>query len=85
MTTFTRRVFGATVLAISLTAACMLYVSGTPLLSLGQSYTTSFANGGSTISGSVEIHWPFVAVCGPGLLGLITLIWPQPKPPRLQS
>jgi len=85
MTTFTRRVLGATVLGVSLAAAFVLYSTSTPLLSLGQSYTTSFANAGSTISGSVEIHWPFVAVCGPGLLGLIALIWPQPKPPRLQS
>jgi len=73
------------VVGASLAAAVVLYSTGTPLLSLGQSYTTSFADGGSAISGSVQIHWPFVAVCGPGLLGLIALIWPQPKPPRLQS
>jgi hypothetical protein len=84
MKTSTRRILGATVLGISLAVGLALYFSGTPLLSLGQWDTTSFPGGGSATSGSIEIHWPFVAVCGPGFLGLIALVWPQRKPPRLQ-
>ncbi len=84
MKTSTRRILGATMLGVSLALALVLYFSGTPLLSLGQWHTTSFI-GGSFICGSVDIHWPFVAVCIPGLLGLAALVWPLPKPPRLPA
>jgi hypothetical protein len=82
MKTSTRRILGATVLGVSLAVALVLYFSGTPLLSLGQWHTSSFT-GESVTCGSVDIHWPCVAVCIPGLLGLAALLWPQPKPPRL--
>jgi hypothetical protein len=81
MTTSNRRVLGAAVLGTSLAIALVAYFSGTPLLSLGQWHTTSFP-GGSTASASIEIHWPFVAVCFSGLLGLLALVWPQRNPPR---
>lgn len=84
MKTSTRRILGATVLGISFAVALLLYSSGTPLLSLGQ-WLTSSSTYGSVSSGSVDIHWPFVAVCIPGLFGLGALLWPRPKPPRLQE
>lgn len=83
MKTSTRRIFGATLLGISLAVTLVLYFSGTPLLSFGQWHTSSFS-GWAAASGSVEVHWPFVAVCLSGFLGLIALVWPQRRPPRLQ-
>jgi hypothetical protein len=80
MKTSIRRILGAVAVGISLAVALVLYVSGTPLLSLGQWHTIP---GTSAATGSIDIHWPFVAVCTSGFLGLVAFIWPQRKPPRL--
>jgi hypothetical protein len=84
MKTSTRKSLGAMVLALSLLVTLVLYFSGTPLLSLQESHTSSFPGGSVTVS-QFQMHWPFFAVCICAFLGLITILWPQRKPPRLQS
>ena len=71
-------------LVISLLAVLALYLSGTPLLSLVSSQTES-SPGESFMVSHFEMHWPFLAVCLCAFLGLITILWPQRRPPRLQS
>lgn len=72
------------VLVVSLVAALALYLSGTPLLSLISSQTESSPDGSITAS-EFQVHWPLLAVCAAGLVGLVVLAWPQRLPPRLQS
>lgn len=68
---------------ISLLAALVLYLSGTPLLSLINSRTASSPDGSVTVA-HFEIHWPLLAVGAAGIVGLLVAAWPQRQPPRLQ-
>ena len=79
-----RKSVGAVMVVVSVLAALVLYVSGTPLLSLQESHTDSFPGGSVTVA-SYKMHWPLLAVCVAAFLGLIAFVWPQRKPPRLQS
>lgn len=72
------------VVVISLLAVFALYLSGTPLLSLISSQTESSPGGAMTVS-EFQVHWPLLAVCAAGVVGLVTTAWPQRRPPRLQS
>jgi hypothetical protein len=72
------------VVVISLLAALAIYLSGTPLLSLISSQTESSPDGSITVS-HFEMHWPILPVCLCAFLGLIAILWPQRRPPRLQS
>ena len=83
MKTSTRKRLGAAMLVMSLLVALVLYVSGTPLLTLQESHTSSFP-GGSATAAQFEMHWPLLAVCASALLGLVAFVWPQRSPPRLQ-
>jgi hypothetical protein len=65
MKTSTRRSLGAVVLVISLLVALVLYVSGTPLLTLQESQTSSFP-GGSVTASCFEMH--FEMHCGAALV-----------------
>jgi hypothetical protein len=67
----------------SLLAVLAFYLSGTPPLSLTSWRTDSSADG-STAFGEFQVHWPFVAVGIPGLIGALSIVWPQRRPPRLQ-
>jgi hypothetical protein len=77
-----RRVCGAAVLGISLAVALVLYFSGSPLVTFKR-LPTSYFPGGSATATSMRLDWRSVAVCIPGFLGLIALVWPARKPPRL--
>ena len=83
MRTSIRKRLGAAVLAISLLVALVLYVSGTPMLTLLESHISSFP-GGSATAAQFEMHWPLLVVCASALLGLVALVWPQRRPPRFQ-
>jgi hypothetical protein len=72
------------VVVISLLAVLALYLSGTPLLSLLSSQTESSPSGSFTVS-VIQVHSPLLALCAAGLVGLITAVWPQRRPPKLQS
>jgi hypothetical protein len=80
----TRKTVGAVILVSSVLAALALHISGTPLLSLQDSHTESFRDGSFTAE-QYKMHWPLLAVCIAAFVGLIALVWPQRKPPRLQS
>jgi len=69
---------------ISVLAALVFYVTGTPLLSLQESHTDSFPGGSVTVA-CYKMHWPLLPVSIAALLGLIAFVWPQQKPARLQS
>jgi hypothetical protein len=84
MKTSTRKSLGAVVLVISLLVVFALYESGTPLLTLQESQTSSFS-GGSVTASCFEMHWPLMAVCTSAFVGLVAFVWPQRKPPRLQA
>ena len=84
MKTSTRRSLGAVVIGISAVVAVVFWASGTPLLTLQESNTTTFP-GGSATAMCFKVQWPLLAVCICGLIGLVALAWPQRKPPRLQS
>lgn len=85
MKTSSRKKLGAAVLIISPLVAVALYFSGTPLLSLQESHTSSVPGGAVMTVASYKMHWPLGAVCLLALLGLIVFFWPARKPPRLQS
>ena len=72
------------VVVTSLLAVPALYLSGTPLLSLSSWLTESTADG-FIACGGYEVHWPLLAVCAAGILGLVAISWPQRRPPRLQQ
>ena len=84
MKTSSRKKLGAAVVIISPLVAGVLYLSGTPLLSLQESHTSSFP-GGVMIAQTYKPHWPLFAVCLLALLGLIVFFWPARKPPRMRS
>lgn len=84
MKTSSRKRLGAAVLIISPLVAVALYVSGTPLLSLQESHSSSFP-GGVMIVSAYKLHWPLRTICLFALLGLIVFLWPARKPPRLRS
>jgi hypothetical protein len=71
------------VVVTSLLALLALYLSGTPLLSLTSWQTDSSADGFLAV-GHFQVHWPLLAVCAAGLLGLVAIAWPERRPPRLQ-
>jgi len=83
MKTSTRNRLGAALLVISPLVVVALYVSGTPLLTLQESHSSSFP-GGVMIVSSYKMHWPLLVVGLFALLGLVALLWPAQKPPRLQ-
>ena len=83
MSTSTRKRLGVAAVVISLLVGMVLYLSGTPLLSLEYSHTSSFAEGHVTVQ-EYRAHWPFLAVCALAVLGLILSLWPAQKPPKLQ-
>jgi len=83
MSTSTRKRLGVAAVAISLLVGMALYLSGTPLLSLEYSHTSSFADGYAIIQ-EYRVHWTFLAVCALAVLGLIMSLWPAQKPPKLQ-
>jgi hypothetical protein len=86
MNTSTRKKIGAAVVVISLLVAVALYVSGTPLLSLQDSRTTSSPDGSAVMTVAIyKRHWSLGPICVFALVGLVAFLWPAPKPPRLQS
>jgi hypothetical protein len=84
MKTLTRKKLGVAALVISPVVALAFYVSGTPLLSLVESHSSSFSNGVVIVS-KYKMHWPLLPVCLLMLMGLIACLWPAQKPPRLAS
>ena len=72
------------VLVISALVALGLYASGTPLLSLQESHSSSLPNGGVMIVGSFKLDWRLMMACLFGLIGLIAFSLPGRKPPRLE-
>lgn len=95
MRTAIRRSVGAGILLISLLLAIGLYVSGTRLLSLERSdmprsdaaaFAVTFNVAGSSGPGMLLlVFWPLIAVGTFVAIGLVTLAWPQRKPPGLQA
>ena len=85
MKTSTRKKFGAALVIISLLVTVALYVSGTPLLSLQESHTTSSTGGAVMTVAIYKSHWLLWPLCLLALLGLLAFLWPVQKPPRLQS
>jgi len=68
----------------SLLSVPALWLAGMDLLSLTSSEKTESANG-FTMAAELQVHWPLIAICAVGLLGLVALVWPQQPPPRLRS
>jgi hypothetical protein len=87
MKTSTRRSIGLALIVISLLAVLALYLSGTPLLSqTSWQKTTSSAHGSMTVAvtfGEIHVRWPFLVVGATALLGVVAIVWPQRRPPRL--
>jgi len=81
--TSTRRSLGAVMLVISGLTAPLLYVYGVPLISFQESHADFFPGGAVTFS-CYKMHWSLLPVCIAAVFGLIALVWPQRKPPRLQ-
>lgn len=70
-------------MAISLLAVVVLYLSGTPLVSLTNSGIES--NGGTLMAvGVIHVRWPLLAACFVGVIGLAAVVWPQQRPPKIQ-
>ena len=72
------------VLVVSVLVVLGLYASGTPLLSLQESHSSSLPNGGVMIEGSVKLDWRLMMACLFALIGLIALSLPARRPPRLK-
>ena len=86
MKTSTRRRLGVVVVITSLVAVLALYLSGKPLISLTSWQTKTTASGAISMTvGVIRVWWPLLATCGAGFLGLIAIVWPQQRPPRLQQ
>ena len=84
MKTSTRKSFGLTILIVALLGGIAFCVSGMPFLSLESSHSSSFP-GGFMLVQSYKMHWPLYAVGLVALVGLVTLLWPARKPPKLRS
>ena len=84
MKTSFRKRLGAAVLVISLLIVVALYVSGTPLLPLLESKTSSVSDGAVMTVSVYKPHWLLCPVCLLALLGLGAFLWPARRPPRLQ-
>jgi hypothetical protein len=67
--------------AASVLVSLALYLAGTPLLSLVSSEKVD----GSMTVVVYQTHWPLLAVCAAGFLGVVVLVWPRPQPPRIHS
>ena len=84
MKTSTRKRFGAALLITSLLVVVAFYVSGTPLLPLQESHTTSLGGGAVMTVAVYKPHWSLRVFCVPAITGLVIFFWPVQKPPRLQ-
>jgi hypothetical protein len=82
MKTSARRRFGVATLIISPLVGLVLFLSGVPLLTFTGSHTSSFA-GGRITSFCYKLHWPLLAVCAAGLVGLACVVWPKRTPRTL--
>ncbi|HVM47602.1 MAG TPA: hypothetical protein VMU04_06215 [Candidatus Acidoferrum sp.] len=84
MKTYIRKSLGVVVVAASLLAVLALRLSGTPLVSVTSWHSDSSADGFITFGG-FEVHWPLLAACAAGALGLVAIAWPERRPPKLQQ
>jgi hypothetical protein len=72
----------------SLGALLGLSLYGTPLLSVTSWQTTPSGQGPLTVvvtAAGFHVHWPLLAVGAAALGGLVALVWPDRRPPRLQT
>jgi hypothetical protein len=75
MKTSARRWLGVAIFAVSLLGVTLLFLLGTPLISVYESHTTTFPNGSAT-SSMIEFHWYAIALFVAGLAGLLLILIP---------
>ena len=80
----TQKRLGAALIIIALLITAAFYVSGTPLLLLQESRTTSSPGRAVMIVSTYKAHWSLRATSVLALTGLVVFLWPARKPPRLQ-
>jgi hypothetical protein len=67
----TRKRLGAALLITSLLVVIAVYISGTPLLPLQESHTTSSGGGAVMTVAKYKPHWSLRVFCVPAIVGLV--------------